>query len=650
MKITGRKKASWDMENQDPTYLLEAIRFLADRDHDHARELNGCGFSKIDTQTGHYLARLPILEGQHLPLARHLVKKYRRQLEDFTPGGVAPRTPPISQATPLLPLSPLPSKFEHAVGFFSKFRDRTLRQEQIRALEFIEASQRNVAIINAPTGVGKTLIGMISGMLFSPPAEGMIYLPHTKILQDQIVTDFPEAEILKGRNNYKCLRNTLLTADYCTNKPCVNKDNPNCDKCKYFDMEKNECDRVCKYVGRCPYKLQKEIVLKNRLRILNYSYFIHEVNYMGQFSGKPIVICDEADSLEKIILDFISTKISKNTINKFGLELPRFRTAKAGMKARENELKDWIEWARQILPIINRLISERENNKLLEAIKEKKSLEGLREKMNTFLKYVDETWIFEETAGGFEFKPTWLTPEMARDHFWKHASRFVLMSATFPPKAIIAKSLGLAEEEIDYLELTSPFPVENRKVIIRPVANLVYKNMDTEVGKTIKEVKHILQDHQNDKGIIHTVSYKLASQIMDIGNKRLISHDNKNTKDVLELFKRSPEPLVLVSPSQERGLDLAGDLGRFAIWCKAPYLSIADKQVAARLYGSGRIGKLWYQSDCVTSIIQGSGRVVRGMEDYGVTYIIDEQVLRILRENPGLFPEWFRKAIFIERN
>jgi SWI/SNF-related matrix-associated actin-dependent regulator 1 of chromatin subfamily A len=58
------------------------LRMLAGMDGDHAAELNGCGFGKIDVMIGHSLAERSNLTPKQAALGLKLCKKYHRQLPD----------------------------------------------------------------------------------------------------------------------------------------------------------------------------------------------------------------------------------------------------------------------------------------------------------------------------------------------------------------------------------------------------------------------------------------------------------------------------------------------------------------------------------------------------------------------------------------
>jgi Rad3-related DNA helicase len=246
------------------------------------------------------------------------------------------------------------------------------------------------------------------------------------------------------------------------------------------------------------------------------------------------------------------------------------------------------------------------------------------------------------------FKPLWLTPALTGSSLWRHADRFILMSATFPPMPVLAKMFGISPADIDYLTLPSTFPVENRRCFVVPVANLTHKTQDAETPKILDAVRKILKIHSGEKGLIHTVNYKLAQAIMkDIPDPRLVTHNSFTKQEVLDAFRASDQPLVLVSPSSERGISLEDSQCRFIVMCKAPYLSLADKAVKARTY-AGQVGQQWYTADMLLTVVQAMGRGVRHEEDFCVSYLLDEQIALVMSRKPSLMPPWFRQALEFE--
>jgi Rad3-related DNA helicase len=224
------------------------------------------------------------------------------------------------------------------------------------------------------------------------------------------------------------------------------------------------------------------------------------------------------------------------------------------------------------------------------------------------------------------------------------------MSATFPPKLVLAKCLGLDTSDMDYYEIPSQFPVENRPVYCWPVVNLTSKTTDIELPKLILSIKQIVDSRPNVKILIHTTSYSLANKIiLGVDSSRFIIHSNsKDKQEVIDYFIESEKPLVLVSPSCERGLSLAEDLCRVIIIAKCSFLSLGDRVTSARLYGS-KIGQIWYGSNAALTIVQQAGRGVRSKEDFAETFILDEQAKNLILKNPSWFPGWFLDSIQFEK-
>jgi len=517
----------------------------------------------------------------------------------------------------------------HHKNVFAKFRNRDFRPYQQEAVEFAFESDKPIVCIEAPTGAGKSLIGMVTGQM----SGNMFYLCHTRHLQQQIIDDFPEADKLWGRSNYACLQNPLGTAAECMHSKAT------------------PCEFRFSY---CPYETAKQKVLGNSLGILNYDYFLFECNYVGRMSGRDVIICDESDTLERILSGFISLQLPFKLIKSLGIEEPKYVTP-----TEKNGLACWKEWAEEVgVAVIQRgpsIISEvgrrykDPQKKVAAENKMKKRLDGLMGKLEMFEKHVDGTWIFDrERMGGYLFRPTWVSEELAYQYFFRHGLKFVLMSATMEPMPSLAKLNGLNVGDIDYMYVPSNFDPKRRPVIFKPCANMTKKTHDEEIDKLVAGIRQVMDKHPNEKGLIHTTSYRVANDIMDrIHSDRLITHDAQNRIAQVEMFMESSQPLVLVSPSTERGVSLEEDKCRFIIWAKAPFLNLGDKLTSNRLYGGGKIGELWYRSNMIQTVIQGVGRGMRSAEDRCVTYILDKQIIKAMGSSASDIPAWFKEAITI---
>ena len=424
----------------------------------------------------------------------------------------------------------------------------------------------------------------------------------------------------------------------------------NCNECPLL-RPVEDCTRGC------PYKTAKRLAMAAAFKVLNYSYLLSEANYVGMFSKQGLIVLDEADSLEGVLYDFVSIAIAESTLKALRLEFPK---VEADGNVTDGLADGWKSWAEQVkkklkvkIEDMKRIIvswDEIQTDEEKALVKRLDIYQGLLTKFNIFTANVNNSWqseVKEGLRGGktIHFKPLWLTPALTGSSLWRHAERFILMSATFPPIGVLSKTLGIKPEDIDYLSLPSTFPVENRRCIISPAANLTFHTQEAETPKILSAVKSILAKHPKEKGLIHTVNYRLAANIMEnIHDPRLITHNATDKQAVLDHFREATQPLVLVSPSSERGISLEDAQCRFIIMAKAPYLSLADKSVKAR-QSSGPIGNQWFLADMLLTMVQAMGRGVRHEEDFCISYLIDQQLSNRMSQHPTLLPPWFRDSL-----
>tara|TARA_Y100000287_G_C13986079_1_gene240574 strand:- start:86 stop:583 length:498 start_codon:yes stop_codon:yes gene_type:complete len=154
----------------------------------------------------------------------------------------------------------------------------------------------------------------------------------------------------------------------------------------------------------------------------------------------------------------------------------------------------------------------------------------------------------------------------------------------------------------------------------------------------IKAIDSILENHKNEKGIIHTHSIKIAESIYKklsrkYKNRILIAFGSDRDK-ILKKHTTSKSPTVLLSPSMAEGVDLKGDLSKFQILCKVPFPYLGDKVTKKKMSK----WNWWYDTQTVRTIIQSVGRSIRSEKDTAVTYILDDDWRRLKSKSKKLFP------------
>lgn len=480
---------------------------------------------------------------------------------------------------------------------------------------------------------GKSITGMLLSVMQNGKAA---YMCSTKQLQDQLKKDFPEAGYIKGRNNYRCIEHGDF-ADECVHS----RENP------------------CPSRLPCEYQKAKRELKGKQIQVMNYHFGINIMNHdpmwfdmvKGGDKRYDLVVCDEADVLEQILTEYVSVEVGKDVVRKFGFKPPERVTGKA-----RNAEEYWKQWAKECGDAIERYLEcdiyrEMQRQGVKEGTKKWKKTEDrylrLLGKFRFLHENVDKYWIFEDDKKGkYSFKPMWMNERMFEQIMGRFAKRWVFMSGSLPSRETFCRLIGLNIDDSFYAETASSVPVENRKIYCDYQGSMGGKTKEETLPKVVKRIEELMDEHKGQKGLIHSVSFKLSDEICEMLGKgyreRLIIHKQGENKDgVIEEFKKSKSDFVLISPSVSRGCDFPDDYCRFNIMPKCPFLYLGDKLTSSRLY-SGKFGEKWYVEQAVQEMLQASGRGVRHDKDWCDTYLLDSDFRRVFRKE--LVPAWVYEA------
>ncbi|WP_067042059.1 helicase C-terminal domain-containing protein [Methanobrevibacter sp. YE315] len=501
-------------------------------------------------------------------------------------------------------------------------------------LEAIESGYKYI-VLEAGTGTGKSAIAATLASI----CESSYILTITKQLQDQYLRDFNNLQVVKGRQNFNCLKyKNALVPKPCSEGKCITEGHD----CRY--SLKNRTNEITKD-NTCPYYYQKYLALNARSVISNYPYLFLELNYVKDFQKRDLLICDEAHNLESMLMDQLTLEFSKEDLK----EYLDFDLTEEMIE--ELNLQNYSHWMRFIDKIQNEYTEELDKLESLQNEELAEKIAFIKHQINDCKRFTDhmvidpKTWIFDfdDSSEIAQFKPLKVN-SYAKDTLFKYADVVLFMSATILDCNLFAEWLGISHDEIYQIRRKSPFDIQRNQIFAHEGYNLSRNFISANAPKTIGPIDEILEKHKNEKGIIHTVSSKCMNYLIDkLDNSRLIGHDSKNRAEQLETFIKSEEPLVLVSPSMGEGVDLPDDLCRFQIMYKIPYPDWGDKQVNQRTV----IDPEWYDYKTCLNMVQTHGRGMRDENDYCRTYVIDSRFKSYIRTNPAnrFLPDTFKEAI-----
>lgn len=515
----------------------------------------------------------------------------------------------------------------------------SIRSEQEQAIDFTINSINNgkkYIILDLGTGVGKSAIGVALANFFSKEQahrgadSGGYFLTTQKILQEQYIKDFGGAKgdmcSIKSASNYLCKR----------------AKGQSCGEIKRFIKAHKGNAELSKCHVNCRYTDAKNQFMQSHLGVTNYAWFLNVAKYTEDLNNpRQILVLDEAHNIEEEISGFVDIQIDETMCDKVELRLPTFAN-------REQAIK-WIEdvFEPRITAKVSELEEEMGYSPDASIVKEHEFMDKYMCKLHRFQeRYTEENWVMNQHEAvmakkkkSIDFKPIDVS-QFCEDVLYKHGQYVIFMSATILDPVKFAQSVGIPLDLMAHLKIESPFPPENKPVWYVPMGKMNLDTINATLPKIAQAVQAILKRHPNEKGIIHTHSFKILDYLRkNVKSNRLLFQDESNKDKIITKHIKSSEPTVLVSPSMTEGVDLKDDLSRFQVICKLPFPYLGDQLVQKRK----EKWDWWYSYETAKTLIQAMGRSIRNENDTAVTYILDEGWENFFRWNSGLFPPSFHK-------
>lgn len=528
------------------------------------------------------------------------------------------------------------------LNFPENFQPNKNQTKILNSIESAIANNQKFIVCNAPTGSGKSFIApTLANYAGEPSAEwkrkvddysifgddgsefakeeplfGVYALTITKALQDQYKETFDFATLLKGQGNYQCEYDPELTVD---NAPCL-----------YVKGLKKECWEC----NRCTYYNDRNKMLKSSFATLNYSMYFSLPEHLKK---RRILVLDEASELEEQLVNQFTCEVDIPFLMKTETLVGAFPSDEKAINV--------INWLNKTAASISNNVAsymeylKTKKNKDSEFFKksgECNKLQRIQKSIELLIStYYDSQYIVERIDKTIKFTP--LKVDKLSKYLFDNADHVILLSATIIDHASFCRTLGI--QEYSYVEVDSNFDPSKSPIYILAKQKINFQNLKSLLPTICKQIEGILEEHSNQKGIIHTHTQYIADYIRDhINNKRLLCREmGVKNEDILDIHFKSKDPTVLVSPSMTYGVDLKGDLANFQIVLKAPWLPTKD----ARIEKMMKLDASWYANKMLCTLVQACGRGVRGVNDECPTYILDGGIFDAIAKNKRKLPKYF---------
>jgi Rad3-related DNA helicase len=514
------------------------------------------------------------------------------------------------------------------------------RGNQRAALEAVRnafAAGNEVVLVRAPTGSGKSLLARaVAGAARTAgeadPAQPVgAYYTTPQVSQLDAVAEDPllsDVAVVRGKSNYRCIlpdeRSTPVDR-----APCA-----------------RETGYDCPVRHRCPYFADRATAANAPVAATTLAYFMRTAG-SDVFRPRDVVVVDEAHGLAEWAETYATVELNARRVpvwDEVGTPdldaaadpLDRTRRFAETLVDRCEAAKDDLLAKRELTPA------------------EAARRDRLRELISSLTSFVRDvadpdsatTWVVDGDDEGLAIRP--LNPERHLQHtVWDRGERFALFSATILDRESFCRSVGLDPARVALVDVDHTFPLANRPLYDVARGPMTYAERDETIPKVVRLLCRLFARHPGEKGIVHAHSYgiqsRLAAGLAERGvSARVRTHDRDDRDAALDDWLATDRPDVFLAVKMEEALDLAGDLARWQVVCKAPYRSTSDSRVARRL-DEGRWG--WYRRDALRTVIQACGRVVRSPDDHGATYVADSSVLDLFDRARAALPDWFAAQV-----
>lgn len=543
-------------------------------------------------------------------------------------------------------------------------------------------TEKNPLLVQAPTGLGKT-VGVLYPSLKDALARGqkVVYVT-PKNSQHQMAEEAIDLLQEKGSKlrgltlNAKCkmcLKSEVMcNPQYCEFAKDYYKKIQDHDLINKLSKVRRLSAKKLKGLGEeyqvCPFELSVEAIEQADVVIGDYNYVFAPRGLIGRLS-EPLVkasekanlVVDEAHNLPSRAQDYFSPSITVE-------QLQAFEKAFSSIDVR------FVKQGTELLDEGIALIKTYSTGGPRKITIEVEPFASLEKKIRDFtLRYLESdveiqpqdpvlrlsnTWsdfmaALEFTGPAFfqTYQRNYLGEMLkvtccdAAEHLkkvYKEFQNVVAFSATLKPFDYYQTLMGLQGEKTKTVEFTSPFPAENRKLLIIPQISTKLNDRESSAPRIADVITRVVRlKPGNYIALFPSFDFLFkARALLNLPEYQILQQGREMkpslVKGYLEELKLGDKPTLLLGVQGgifSEGIDYAGDMliGAFVVGPALPTFDFEREQVKSYyegIYGKEKAFDYTYVYPAMAKAVQSAGRVIRSEKDRGVIVMMDPRFLQ----------------------
>ena len=568
------------------------------------------------------------------------------------------------------------------------------RPGQETILESVEQAllQGDHLLVEAPTGIGKTVAALLPALRYALASDKKVFVLTAKTLQQEMATQVLEL-ITKGESSFHSLR-LRAKAKMCANDQLLCHE----EYCRFARDYYSKLhgsglvpglladnglllpDQIFESAGQaevCPFEVSLELTGKVQVVVCDYNYAFDPYVGLSEFHpendlSNVILIIDEIHNLVGRGRDYYSPSLSSQQARE-ALEFIRKGSDAVHLAASKlcGDLADLIdrtvEVAMEELPGSTRAteaqLPEAElwalrpafDETFIDYLEHRKETSSFRpddpfvDLYFTQLRFLDGLLLstgeafshcVESSPKGGTLKILCKDPSAFLGQVLNRTHSVIGLSATLSPTEFYRDLLGFDPERTADLSVSSPFPPENRRLVIDDSVATLWRKRPENYPRIADNLAEFAERVPGNCLALFP-SYQFLNEIsqrLTLNNKRVIIQRSAGTDrerdEILEGLRTALAGDVLLLAVAggvfAEGVDYPGDMLK-AVAIVGPCLpAVSLEQELLKRYYDERFERGFEYAFVVpvmTRVVQAAGRLIRSAGDTGVIALLDERFL-----------------------